>query len=151
MRLHREHPRRPRREKQDCLSNEGSSRGTNQDNKPKIQKTGQRLTKHAQLSSVLWHRINSVQSRIKSNWVLFPPSQLLPTPPGTHLGRVKLGLQRRSCVNSKQWLHTHMPGHPVLSTIYCCTLKVMKNQKHTELTWYMELQSKSGEPTSSDN
>lgn len=45
MRLHREHPRRPRREKQDCLSNERSSRGTNQDDKPKIGKTGQRLTK----------------------------------------------------------------------------------------------------------
>ena len=54
IRQRREHPKRPRREKKGCLSNEQSSRGTNQDDRPKIGKTRQRLTKQAQLSSVLW-------------------------------------------------------------------------------------------------
>lgn len=73
MRQHREHPRRPRREKEGCLSNKQSSRGTNQDDRPKIGKTRQRLTKQAQLSSVLWYCIISIQSRIKPSWVLSPP------------------------------------------------------------------------------
>lgn len=54
MRQHREHLRRPRREEKGCLNNKQSSRGTNQDDRPKIGKTRQRLTKQAQLSSVLW-------------------------------------------------------------------------------------------------
>lgn len=58
MRQHREHPRRPkrdeRREKKGCLSNKQSSRGANQDDRPKTGKTRQRLRKRAQLSSVLW-------------------------------------------------------------------------------------------------
>lgn len=72
MRQHREHPGRPRREKKGCLSNEQSSRDTNQDDKPKPEKTRQRLTKQAQLSSVLWYCINSAQSRIKPSWFLSP-------------------------------------------------------------------------------
>ena len=80
-RLRREHPRRPRREKEDCLSNERSSRGTNQDDKPKIGKTGQKLTKQAQLSSVLWYCINSVQSGIKPSWVLSSPQSAFTNTP----------------------------------------------------------------------
>lgn len=71
MRLHREHPRRPRRK--NCISNERSLRGTYQADKPKIGKTGQRLTEQAQLSSVLRFCINSVQSWSKSSWVLSSP------------------------------------------------------------------------------
>lgn len=54
MRLHREHPRRPWREKEDYLSNE-SSVGTSQNDKPKTAKTGQRLTKQAELCPVVLH------------------------------------------------------------------------------------------------
>lgn len=74
MRLKGEHPVRPRRE-ENCLSKERSSRGTNQENKPKIRKKAQRLIKQAQVSSVLCYSISSVESRIKSDWVPFPTRQ----------------------------------------------------------------------------
>lgn len=84
MRLNGEHPIRPRRE-DNCLSKERNSRGTNQEDKPKIRKKGQRLIKQAQVSSVLCYYINSVESRIRSVWVPSPASQRLTASLGTHL------------------------------------------------------------------
>lgn len=79
-----EHPIRPRRE-DNCPSKERNSRGTNQEDKPKIKKKGQRLIKQAQVSSVLCYSISSVESRIKPDWVPSPTSQRLTASLGTHL------------------------------------------------------------------
>lgn len=150
MRQHREHPRRPRREKEGCLSNEQSSRGTNQDDRPKIGKKRQRLTKQAQLSSVLWYCI--IQFKAGLNQVgSFSPTIIFNQHSQVHTWEESSQGYRDTGVNSKPWLHTNMPGHPMLNTIYCCTIKVMESQKHKELTCYMKLQSKTAEPTTSGN